>query len=75
MPSKKGPAEFRALLSEDANVVRGRIPAPLVKLLGGKAGDYMVFNYEGGKCTVGVSRAKKAAATKKAAPKKAAKKR
>lgn len=74
MPSKKGPAEFRALLSEDANVVRGRIPAPLVKLLGGKAGDYMVFKYEGGKATVSVSRAKKPAA-KKAAAKKTAKKR
>lgn len=72
MASKKGPAEFRALLSEDANVTRGRIPAPLVKLLGGKAGDYMVFKYESGKCSVSISRAK---AAKKAAPKKAAKKR
>lgn len=72
MASKKGPAEFRALLSADASVVRGRIPAPLVKLLGGKAGDYMVFNYESGKATVRISRAKPPA---KKAAKKAAKKR
>ena len=73
MAAKKGPAEFRALLSADANVVRGRIPAPLVKLLGGKAGDYVVFKYESGKVAVSISRAKPAA--KKAAAKKAAKKR
>jgi len=73
----KKDAEFRALLSEDNNVTRGRIPAPLVKALGGKAGDYMVFKMEGGKVSVSISRAKAAKSTKatKPAAKKTAKKR
>ncbi|GEM_PF-2886182 len=60
----KKDAEFRALLSEDNNVTRGRIPAPFVKALGGKAGDYMVFKIEGGKVSVSISKAKAAKATK-----------
>lgn len=46
--AKKEPAEFRAKLTNDAGVIRGKIPSPLVKVLGGRPGDYVVFNSDGG---------------------------
>ena len=64
--AKREPAEFRAKLTNDAGVVRGKIPSPLVKVLGGRPGDYVVFNSDGGgNVSVSLSRSKGAA--KKAA--------
>jgi len=57
--AKKEAAEYRAKLTNDAGVIRGKIPSPLVKSLGGRPGDYVVFNSdEGGQVSVSLSRAK-----------------
>jgi hypothetical protein len=41
-------SEYTAKLLEDNGVVRGRIPAPLIRNLGGRPGDYLVFRTDGG---------------------------
>lgn len=57
--AKKEPAEYRAKLADDGGVIRGKIPSPLVKGLGGRPGDYIVFRSDGsGKVSVSLSRAK-----------------
>lgn len=57
--AKREPAEYRAKLTDDAGVIRGKIPSPLVKELGGRPGDYMVFNSDGaGKVSVSLSRSR-----------------
>lgn len=57
--AKKEAAEFKAKLTNDAGVIRGKIPSPLVKLLGGRPGDFVVFNSdEAGKVSVSLSRSK-----------------
>lgn len=57
--AKGEPNEYRARLANDAGVIRGKIPSPLVRELGGRPGDYMIFRSEGGgKVTVSVSRSK-----------------
>jgi hypothetical protein len=56
--SKREPTEYRARLADDAGVVRGKIPSPLVREMGGRPGDYMVFRLDAGRCTVTVSRLK-----------------
>jgi hypothetical protein len=57
--AKKEPTEYRARLANDAGVIRGKIPSPLVRELGGRPGDYMVFRSEGaGRVTVSISRSK-----------------
>lgn len=54
---KGTPAEYRAKLTDDAGVIRGKIPSPLVKALGGRPGDYMVFRCDpAGKVSIAVSR-------------------
>lgn len=70
--AKKEPAEYRARLANDAGVVRGKIPSPLVRELGGRPGDYMVFRSDGsGRVTVDVTRSRGA---KKSASSRGAKK-
>lgn len=57
--AKKEPTEYRARLANDAGVIRGKIPSPLVRELGGRPGDYMVFRLDSaGKVTASVSRTK-----------------
>jgi hypothetical protein len=66
MMAKKEPTEYRAKLTDDAGVIRGKIPSPLVKELGGRPGDYMVFRSDGsGKVSVSLSRSR--GGTKKSA--------
>lgn len=69
--AKKEPAEYKAMISDEGGVIRGRIPSPLVRDLGAKPGDYLVFNHDG-KGNVAVKLAKGKAAGK-AAKKPAAK--
>jgi hypothetical protein len=55
--AKREPTEYRARLANDAGVIRGKIPSPLVRELRGRPGDYMVFLLDSsGKATVTVSR-------------------
>lgn len=49
---------YKAKLTSDTGVIRGKIPSPLVKELGGRPGDYLVFNSSGGKVTVSLSRSR-----------------
>jgi hypothetical protein len=57
--AKKEPAEFQAKITNDSGTMRGKIPSPLVRYLGGQAGDYLVFRGdETGKVTVSLKRAK-----------------
>lgn len=60
--AKSEPREYRAMISDEGGgVVRGRIPAPLVREMGARAGDYMIFHSDGaGKVSLSVSRRKKA---------------
>lgn len=56
--AKREPTEYRARLANDAGVVRGKIPSPLVREMGGRPGDYMVFRLDAGRVTVTLSRSK-----------------
>jgi hypothetical protein len=57
--AKREPKEYRARLANDAGVIRGKIPSPFVREMGGRPGDYMVFRCDGpGKVSVTVSRSK-----------------
>lgn len=78
--AKREAAEYRAKVTNDAGICRAKIPSPLIRELGGRPGDYMVFNYDGAsKVAMSVSRTKGSgkAATKsqKGRPVKAGKKR
>ena len=57
--AKREPAEYRARLANDAGVIRGKIPSPLVREMGGRPGDYMIFRMDvSGRVTLTLSRAK-----------------
>ena len=57
--AKREPAEYRAKLTDDAGVIRGKIPSPLVKVMGGRPGDYMVYRSDGsGNVSVSLSRSR-----------------
>ncbi|HEX8843802.1 MAG TPA: hypothetical protein VF791_04125 [Pyrinomonadaceae bacterium] len=57
--AKREPSEYRARLTDDAGIIRGRIPSPLVRELGGRPGDYIVFRTDSsGKVTASLSRAR-----------------
>jgi hypothetical protein len=62
--AKREPAEYRARIADDSGVIRGKIPSPLVREMGARPGDYLVFRVDtAGRATVSVSRLK--GATKK----------
>jgi hypothetical protein len=76
--AKREPAEYRALVSDEGGIIRGRIPSPLVKAVGARAGDYLVFRLsDSGDCAVSVARgkgtAKKSGKAKKSTKKSAGK--
>lgn len=49
--------EYIARIQDDGGTVRGKIPSPLVREMGARPGDYMVFRMdETGNVTVSVSR-------------------
>ena len=57
--AKREAADYRARIADDSGVVRGKIPSPLVREMGARPGDYMVFSRDSsGKVTVKVSRGK-----------------
>jgi hypothetical protein len=66
--AKREPAEYRAKVTDDAGIFRGKVPSPLIRELGGRPGDYMVFHYDGaGKVSMSIARTRggvKAAAAK-----------
>jgi hypothetical protein len=63
-------AEYQAKLLEDNGVVRGRIPAPLIRDLGGRPGDYLVFKTDGaGSVQISLDRPRRTMRTAKTTPK------
>ncbi|HKQ52442.1 MAG TPA: hypothetical protein VJT74_08745 [Pyrinomonadaceae bacterium] len=57
--AKREAADYRARIADDSGVVRGKIPSPLVREMGARPGDYMVFSMDSaGKVTVKLSRSK-----------------
>lgn len=71
--------EYQARVTDDAGILRGKIPSPLVRELGARAGDYIVFRRDNtGRVTVSLARTRGAASRGRAAKKggkKAAKRR
>ncbi|HEX8706669.1 MAG TPA: hypothetical protein VF723_00285 [Pyrinomonadaceae bacterium] len=63
--AKREPAEYRARITDDSGVVRGKIPSPLVREMGGRPGDYMLFSLDG-TGSVKMSLARSGGAAKKA---------
>lgn len=41
--AKKEAAEYQAKVTNDSGILRGKIPSPLVRDLGARAGDYIIF--------------------------------
>lgn len=51
--------EYQARVTNDAGILRGKIPSPLVRELGARAGDYIVFRRDdAGRVTVSLSRSR-----------------
>ncbi|HEY0322496.1 MAG TPA: hypothetical protein VGC66_16190 [Pyrinomonadaceae bacterium] len=75
--TRRGANEYQAKVTNDAGILRGKIPSPLVRELGARAGDYIVFRRDdSGRVTISLSRTRGAAAkgSGKAATKKSSKK-
>jgi hypothetical protein len=75
--TRRGANEYQARVTDDAGILRGKIPSPLVRELGGRAGDYIVFRRDGtGPFTVSLARTRRTAAKSsgRAAAKKSGKK-
>lgn len=57
--TKRELTEYRAKVTNDAGIFRGKVPSPLIRELGARPGDYMVFHYDGaGNVAMSVSRSK-----------------
>jgi hypothetical protein len=49
--------EYTARIQDDSGTVRGKIPSPLVREMGARPGDYMIFRMDdSGNVTVSLSR-------------------
>ena len=60
--------EYQARVTDDAGILRGKIPSPLVRELGARAGDYIVFRRDNtGRVTVSLARAARSSSTSKGA--------
>jgi hypothetical protein len=52
--------EYRAKVTDDNGLTRGRVPCPLLNELGARAGDYLIFRLdESNNVTLSLSRPKK----------------
>ena len=51
--------EYRARVTDDAGLTRGKVPSPLLRTMGARAGDDMIFSLTGsGKAVMRLSRGK-----------------
>ena len=65
--AKKEAAEYQAKVTNDSGILRGKIPSPLVRDLGARAGDYIVFRSDGaGNVRVSLARTRGGGGAKKA---------
>jgi hypothetical protein len=52
--------EYRAKVTNDTGLIRGRVPCPLLQVIGARPGDYIIFRPDdSGKVVMRLSRAKK----------------
>lgn len=59
---EKESTKYRAKITDDSGVIRGKVLSPLVPELDGRPGDYLVFNSDGsGSVNVRLARGKTAA--------------
>ncbi|HEX8845074.1 MAG TPA: hypothetical protein VF791_10545 [Pyrinomonadaceae bacterium] len=57
---QKDETEYQAKVIDDSGLTRGRVPHPILRLLGARAGDFMIFRLaDAGKATLRVSRSRK----------------
>jgi hypothetical protein len=57
--AKKEAAEYQAKVTNDSGILRGKIPSPLVRNLGARAGDYILFRSDGaGNVSVSLARSR-----------------
>ncbi len=60
--------EYQARVTDDAGILRGKIPSPLVRELGARAGDYIVFRRDNaGRVTVSLARSSRGGGAKASA--------
>jgi hypothetical protein len=58
--AKKEPADYQAKVTNDSGILRGKIPSPLVRELGARAGDYILFRSDGaGNVRVSLARSRR----------------
>ena len=63
---KRGVSEYRAKVTDDSGLTRGRVPCPLLKTIGARPGDYMIFRLDdSGKVVMRLSRPRKKADKKR----------
>jgi hypothetical protein len=56
--TRRGANEYQAKVTDDSGILRGKIPSPLVRELGARAGDYIVFRRDDtGRVNVSLARA------------------
>ena len=56
---RKEKSEYKARVTDDAGLVRGKVPSPLLRTMGARPGDYMVFRLaDSGKAVMRISRLK-----------------
>ena len=66
--------EYRAKVIEDNGITRGRVPSPLLRAMGARPGDFMIFRLsERGEAIMRLSRSKNAKKPAKAMRKQARK--
>ena len=60
--ARRDATEYQARVTDDAGILRGKIPSPLVRELGARAGDYIIFRRDdSGRVTVSLARTGRAA--------------
>ena len=63
---QKDKPKFQSKVSIDTGLVRGRVPAPLLKVIGARAGDFLTFRLVStGEAVMRVARATKKTSKKK----------
>jgi hypothetical protein len=65
--TKRETTEFQARLADDSGIIWGKIPSPLLRVMGARPGYYAHFSWDGEKATMRVVRSKGAARAGKGA--------
>jgi hypothetical protein len=64
---KRDKADYRAKVTDDKGLTRGRVPCPLLSAMGARPGDYMIFRLmRSGEAIMRMSRSKETGRAPKA---------